>query len=231
VSTTGSPRIICGYPARLERVPLGVPAGNGPGEIELYTVDDLAGRVDTQALLRGDDGVEPPYWALVWLGARAIASRVASGPSLGATDILDVGCGLGLSGLAAAHMGGRVVFSDYAEEALEFSAASCEHNGLADVEIVRCDFTSERLDRRFDTILAADVVYDPACYDALVDFLDEHLAIGGTLLLTESLRADAQRVVKALCARGFSDTKEAMWIDEDGKPERTWLHTLRRRGD
>jgi len=225
------PSIIAGYPAKLERVTLDVPDNARLRHVDLYVVDALERIVDSQALLRAEDGAEPPYWALVWIGARAIAARVAREHDVVMTEseVLDVGCGLGLSGLAAAVRGARVVFADYNTQALAFVTASLQHNGIESAEVVRCDFTCDRLGRRFDSILAADVVYDPASYDALVAFLDVHLKAAGMILLTESLRADAQNVVAALLARGFSDEKQALWIEEDGKPERTWLHTLRRR--
>jgi predicted nicotinamide N-methyase len=223
-------RTISGYPARLESVDLDVPEDAPLRRVELFTVDGLEQMVDTDALLRADDGVEPPYWALVWIGARAIAARIAAGRDCDAarTSVLDLGCGLGLSGLAAALRGAAVLFADYSDEALAFVAASLEHHGIGSCATARCDFTRDRLQERFDTILAADVVYDPHSYAGLVEFLDVHLAPAGTLMLTESLRADAQNVVAALRHRGFGDHKEALWVIEDGKPERTWLHTLRR---
>jgi len=201
-----------------------------PGDadaVELYSVADLESIVDAQALLRDTQGLEPPYWALIWIGARAIAERIARKPIQG--RVLDLGCGLGLSGLTAARGGAEVVFADYVPECLEFVRASVAHNGFADTQLRLCDFTRDECDGPYDHILAADVVYDPASYTSLVEFLDRHLSDRGTLLLTETLRADAGDVISALVDRGFEDDKEALWITEDGKPERTWLHTLTRR--
>jgi predicted nicotinamide N-methyase len=220
---------IAGYPAELLTVPLSIDDRDGAdslGAVELYSVASLDQIVDSQALLRGTPGVEPPYWALIWIGARAIAERVSTVPITG--RVLDLGCGLGLSGLAAARSSTEVVFADYAPEALEFVRASIEHNSLTNTTVRHCDFTSDNCDGPYDWILAADVVYDPASYAQLVAFLDRHLRAEGTLLLTETLRADAREVIAELGERGFRDDKQALWITEDGKPERTWLHTLTR---
>lgn len=220
---------IADYPAVLETVALNVPENAAVREVELFTVPDLESIVDQGALLRGDAGVDPPYWALVWIGARAIAEHVAAlGEAFRGTAV-DVGCGLGLSGLAAAKAGAEVTFTDYSDEALAFVEASARHNGLSGWTARNCDFTRDNLGKSFDWVLAADVVYEPDAYKPLVAFLDEHLADTGTLLLTETLRADAQRVVDGLIDCGLTHDKQALWIEEYGKPERTWLHTFRRK--
>jgi hypothetical protein len=77
-------------------------------------------------------------------------------------------------------------------------------------------------------MIAADVVYEPESYEPLVEFLETHTAPRGHVLLTESLRADAKRVLAMLVERGFSLATEAAWVPEDGKLERTWLHELSR---
>jgi predicted nicotinamide N-methyase len=220
-------RTIAGYPAELETVAIGAEGDAPIATLELFSVPSLDEIVDGQALLRGTAGVDPPYWALVWIGARAIAGRVLATPPCG--RVLDLGCGLGLSGLAAARSAAEVVFADYAPAALEFVRASIEHNRLANAQVRLCDFTRDECDGPYDWILAADVAYDPASYRSLVEFIDHHLAADATLLLTESLRADARNVINGLVEHGFKDAKEALWITEDGKPERTWLHTLTRK--
>ena len=91
------------------------------------------------------------------------------------------------------------------------------------------DFTRSRLDETFDLILAADIVYRPDDYDSLVTFLAAHTNPTGTILLTESLRADAGRVIDMLTALAFMDRRSETWVEEEGRQERTWLHELTRR--
>jgi len=231
--------------------------------VELYLLAEPESAIDAGALLRERVIADPPYWALVWTGARAIAAVLMQGPSphtSGAQTpdlvraaaaalpqgrlteglrVLDLGCGLGLSGLAAANIGARVVFGDYLEQPLAFVRASLarradeartparQASGVHEVR--RIDFTRDRLGERFDLILAADIVYDPAHYAALAEFLDLHLAGDGAILLTESLRADARVFLDGLCGRGFDDARRCLWVFEEGRRERTWLHTLTRR--
>lgn len=227
----GSIRSIAGFEAELIRVDLDVES-NGrlatSPPLEVHAVADLERYVDRARLLRGSDGAEPPYWALVWIGARAIAARLRSQPPASGTRVLDLGCGLGVSGIVAGAAGAHVTFADYVDEALAFARANAEHQRLEHYAVAHVDFTRDHLGQRFDLILAADVVYDPAHYQSLVDFLLAHLQPHGTILLSESLRADARWVIERLVAAGLQDRVDAVWVPEAGKRERTWLHTLSR---
>jgi predicted nicotinamide N-methyase len=217
-------RDIAGWPAVLETFVLEDGDASSARTLEAWTVSDLEARVDAQELLRNRSGAEPPYWALVWIGARAVAARMLETPPARGSKVLDLGCGLGLSGLAAGRGGAHVLFADYMDDALAFARASAIHHGLERFETRNVDFTTASLKETFDLILAADIVYQPDDYGPLVDFLDAHLADSGELLLTESLRADAKKVVGALEERGMRRTTAAVWIPEQGKLERTWVH-------
>jgi len=225
-------RTIAGFPAELVRVEIETAAPKRePRAIELWCVAELERIVDADALLRVRDPVEPPYWALPWIGARAIAALLLDSPPRTDATVLEIGCGLGLAGVAAGMGGARVTFSDYVDAAIEFAEANAEHHRLKAYEVAKVDFTRDRLGRRFDLVIAADVVYEPPSYAPLVDFLDAHVACGGRTLLTESLRADAKVALALLGERGFEIETNAVWVPEAGKPERTWLHALRRRRD
>lgn len=228
------PRKIAGYPALLSDVDVELPPVPGQpaagalasDSVRLFTVDRFEELVDRGALLRPEDVPEPPYWALVWIGARAIAGEMIAEPPAADARVLDLGCGLGLSGLAAARAGAHVTFVDYVPDCLDFVRASAEAAALKNYDALVVDFTRDRPPARYDLVLAADVVYDPESYVALADFLDAALAGDGTILLTESLRADAKDFLALLAARGFERTTDARWISEEGRRERTWLHRL-----
>ncbi len=228
-------RSIAGYPAAWTRIELDV-ADDATGgfealvhePVDLYTLADPAASIDSSALLREPVIADPPYWALVWTGARAIAAVVSGMSRPPFVRVLDLGCGLGLSGLAAARRGFAVTFGDYLEEPLEFVRATLSDSGLTRGSVCRIDFTRDQPTEQYELILAADIVYDPAHYVPLASYLDASLAPGGSILLTESLRADASVFLESMLARGFTDEKRALWVMEDGRRERTWLHTLRR---
>ncbi|MFP6626808.1 MAG: 50S ribosomal protein L11 methyltransferase [Deltaproteobacteria bacterium] len=203
--------------------------GHPDRPIPLRVVDDVESLVDRDRLLNSRHTPDPPYWALVWIGARALAARMLEVPPPPGARVLDLGCGLGLSGIAAALGGAEVTFADNVAVALEFAESSAALNGIGHHHCQVVDFCRDHLDRRFDLILAADIVYEPQAYRPLAEFLDQHLDEGGTILLSESLRADAKRFLELMYARGFTGQRETVWVIEEGRRERTWLHHLLRR--
>jgi predicted nicotinamide N-methyase len=222
--TDADMRSIAGYPAALEEF---VHAGL---KISVYRVARLEDLVDRQALLREERVDEPPYWAHLWIGARALARRLAESGTMVGRRVLDLGCGVGLPGLVAAALGGEVWFVDREPAALEFVRHSARRNGLEGVRLADLDFTRDSLTTDFDVILGAEVVYDPATYTPLCEFLERHLRPSGEIHLTDAFRSDAERFFAELRRRGFAGWREPRREWEDGRPYGLFLWTFRRSG-
>lgn len=62
---------------------------------------------------------EPPYWAIVWPGGRALARFILDQPQyFKGHKILDLGCGSGIASLALCHAGAEVTAVDHSLESL-----------------------------------------------------------------------------------------------------------------
>ena len=94
----------------------------GSHNLSLLRVKDLERFVDREALLR-DDTEEPPYWAHLWTGALTLARYIDAQVDCRDQAVLDLGCGLGLTGIIAALKGGRVTFVDKEPAAGSFLTA------------------------------------------------------------------------------------------------------------
>src|SRR4030095_6589504 len=70
-----------------------------------------------------------PFWAELWPSGTALANAVA-GQALAGRRVLELGCGLGLVGVAAALAGARVLSADRSREAVACAAATAARNGL-----------------------------------------------------------------------------------------------------
>jgi 16S rRNA (guanine1207-N2)-methyltransferase len=87
--------------------------------------------------------------------------------------VLDLGCGAGLAGLAAARRAseGRVVLADADARAVESARRTLEANGIANVEALLSDCGSAVLDRRFDTGRFDRVITNPPFHQGVgVDY-------------------------------------------------------------
>ena len=184
------PAIIAGFPTQVQAFDV------GGRPIPLVTVRDLEQHVDRERLLH-DETVVPPYWALVWGGARALAEHLATRVEVRGRRVLDVGCGLGLVALAAASRGAVVTAIDREIAPIEFLRARAAIAGVP-VDALVGDVVAARFDRAFDLVLAADLLYERAEFERLAEALAALVAPGGSLWVADPQRVDTAGFYRAL---------------------------------
>ncbi|MGD0137325.1 MAG: methyltransferase domain-containing protein [Tepidisphaeraceae bacterium] len=143
-----------------------------------------------------------PYWAELWESARGIAAALGKMKLTHSTRVLDLGCGMGLGGVAAAALGARVTLADLESPALLFARL----NGLifgGRVRVRRLNWRSDRLGERFDLILGADILYETQQWEFLNEFWKAHLAPGGSVLLGEPGRQSGDTFGPWIRQRGW----------------------------
>jgi predicted nicotinamide N-methyase len=170
-------------------------------------LDQVAAEEDRLEKISGKrvegDYLHLPYWAELWDSAQGMGTYLERSQSLQNTTVLDLGCGMGLSGTVAAALGARVLFADLEAPALLFARL----NSLPFAERVRArrlDWRSDRLDERFGVILGADILYKQ--WDQLEPFWRAHLAPGGRVLLGEPGRPTGEMFPEWIRQRGWEMT-------------------------
>jgi predicted nicotinamide N-methyase len=198
----------------------------GKGAIHFWVVADLERQLDRDRLLN-DEAYVPPYWALLWSGSRILANFIGRGEiDLAGRTALEVGCGVGLPTLAAAAAGARVTAIDREAAPLEFLRTSAEWNGFA-IEVVRREL-DEFVGRRFDHVLAAELLYETARFDALAESLVRLVAPGGRLWIADAARVDTRPFFECLRRAGAEEVLcERFEVDEEGTRVRIALRGYR----
>ena len=147
-----------------------------------------------------------PYFALVWASAEVLVDRVLAGPRLDGQHVLDLGCGLGPCGFAAARMGARVTFFDWEPRALEIVAASAGRQGLPPETFAFAvgDWRQPPPFGPFDLILGADVLYERRNAPAVAAFLARHLKSGAEAWIADPGRPQAGPFPELAAAEGLA---------------------------
>ena len=142
---------------------------------------------DQGALLAASEGrAQFPFGLMLWESAVALAAEFAARPEwVRGRSVLELGCGVGLAGVVAAALSARVVQTDHDPAALEAARRTGELNGVRDVRVEAADWHAWNDAAAFDLIIAADVIYDAADHQALLDVMDRALAPGGRALLAD----------------------------------------------
>ena len=146
-----------------------------------------------------------PYWADLWPAARMLAKAVLREPwpSDGNLAAVEVGCGLGLAGIAALSRGLRVTFSDCDELAVTFAAGNARLNGFTEFATAVVDLRAPPPGMTYPIILGSDLLYEAAMVDPLVRFLDAVLVPGGLALIADPDRPSARTFCREAADAGL----------------------------
>jgi predicted nicotinamide N-methyase len=129
-----------------------------------------------------------PLWAKIWEASGVLASYLAGMPPDPMKTMLEIGCGLGMVGIAAARAGHRITMTELNPDALNFARANALANDCPDVAIHRLDWNAPQLEGRFDTIVGSETVYKTEDIDGLEAMFDRYLNPAGTIILAEGVR-------------------------------------------
>jgi 2-polyprenyl-3-methyl-5-hydroxy-6-metoxy-1,4-benzoquinol methylase len=98
-------------------------------------------------------------------------------------DILEIGAGMGITGLFLGAFGHRVTMTDYEEDALELLRMNVEHNGLANVTVNRLDWNNPQLPGEFDVICSSELVCKETATGPVIGLFQRYLRPEGTVFL------------------------------------------------
>lgn len=105
-------------------------------------------------------GIEPPFWAFPWAGGQAVARLILERPeSVRGKRVLDIACGSGMLGIAAAAAGASAVWVNDIDPICEAAAQlNAEANGVSLSWMGGNLLDAPPAD--VDVILAGDIFYE-----------------------------------------------------------------------
>jgi predicted nicotinamide N-methyase len=151
-------------------------------EVRLYLAEDpivLRARMEAEA----GAALAPVYWASAWAGGQAVARYVLDHPDVVAgRRVLDLACGSGVVGIAAALAGAaEVTANDVDPYAIAAVALNAQANG-----VTVGTSSGDLLDgdgEGAEVVLAGDVFYGPTLAERVLSFLERVTAHGGHVLV------------------------------------------------
>ncbi|MBX3443510.1 MAG: methyltransferase [Planctomyces sp.] len=143
-----------------------------------------------------------PYWSYLWPAAPPFAEVLAQAPWPIGVDVLDLGSGIGMTGLALLVRGDRVTFSDYDVQSLLVCRHNAVRNAFDDPETLLLDWR-QPLDRQFPVITGCEVTYEARNHAPLVALLQRMLAPGGVAWIADPGRFHAPAFYRLAGEAGF----------------------------
>ena len=200
-----------------------------PGrEVRITKIADLEVLLEAVDPVTFAEDERLPYWAELWPAAVGLARYVLQHLDLTGAHVLELGCGLGLVGIAAALCGARVLCTDYEPDALAFARHNARRNACRQMHFRLVDWRRPALRQRYTYILASDVIYEARNFAPLVTILQRFLARGGTAIFADPGRLNAVPFFALLRQRGFMCQKTDISLAWDGQHQIA-IYTIRYR--
>ena len=143
-----------------------------------------------------------PYWCDLWPVSRMLSKAILSENWKPGTPALELGCGLGMAGVAALARGLQVTFADYDATALRFAAANALAHGYTQWELLPMDW-SQPPARKFPILFGADLLYEMRSVAPVVRLLQHMLLPEGIAWITDQDRTPMTLWRKTLRDQGF----------------------------
>ena len=154
------------------------PVKVGQLSLDILQLRDMEGYLEAlYACKKPGEELTLPFWARIWPTSVLLAHFAQSLDPAKGGRMLEIGAGVGISGLFAAKRGFTVTLTDFSPDAVLFTRINILKNGLQDkANALLLDFTTDRLSAKFDYILGSEVLYREETFRPLVKFILAHLA-------------------------------------------------------
>lgn len=182
----------------LQRVPV------GDRVIELVqpaAPDDFLDDPSVLEANRRDDYM--PYWSYLWPAAATMSDSLKHADWPKETEVLEVGCGVGLVGVAALQQGWRVTLSDYDPVSVDCALINAARNGVgerANGLVLDWRFPGTR---QWPVVIGCEVTYEARNHPVLLDLLERILTRDGVCWFGDPGRSQAPNFVRQALDRGF----------------------------
>lgn len=152
-----------------------------------------------------------PYWAYLWPASlKMVATVLRSDWSAGA-EVLELGAGIGLVGLAGLAKGLNVTFSDYEPKAVELALFNARRAGFEHARGLVLDWRNPPAGK-FPYLWGCELLYEDRNHEPLLHLTRQMLADDGVAWFVDGGRAKAGRFCNLLQQFGFKHKI----LDEEG---------------
>jgi len=128
-----------------------------------------------------------PLWVKIWEASLILADHLVNQKQQ-SKSILELGAGLGITGIIAESFGYKVTATEYDAQALQFLMANAHTNDCKTIDIQQLDWHKPNIEGQFDIIVGSELIYKESDFESLIALFQKYLLPGGEILLANEPR-------------------------------------------
>jgi len=195
--------------------------------IELWTVKRWQGAVEAEYENEADYVHTFPLWIKVWEASIVLSEHLSQGIIQKDAEVLELGAGMGLTGLVLGAIGYNVTMTDYNEDVLALLKKNVNHNKLENVYVKKLNWFQPDTEETYDTILGSELIYKKELIEPLLNLLQKYLKPDGTIFIAHDTRrqnmADFLKKMEVL----FQIKSRVKTLKTDNKLYKVAIHSIR----
>ena len=164
------------------------PISIGGKTLELYGIGNWDVFVNNLEQ-KGEEYIKQfPFWVKIWESSIVLTDYLAGIGLEKDKEILEIGAGMGVTGLFLGAFGHKVTITDYEDDALELLRLNVEQNGLNNVTVKKLDWNNPDLEKKYDIICGSELIYKESSIEPIMSLLRKHLKPHGSVFLSHDIR-------------------------------------------
>ena len=168
-----------------------------------------------------------PFWVKIWEASVVLADhliRIGLGKE---KDILEIGAGMGVTGLFLGAFGYKITVTEYEEDALELLRMNVEHNGLDTVTVKKLDWNDPDLTETYDVICGSELIFNVTFMEPIIKLFRKYLRPEGTVFLAHDARRRCMLQFIGMIPGKYEIENVAKTMKKDDEVHRIFIHALR----
>ena len=162
-----------------------------------------------------------PYWAYLWPAALKMVAAILKSDWPTGAEVLEIGAGIGIVGLAGLARGLKVTISDYEPKAVELALYNARRNGFLQGSGLVLDWRSPP-ERQYPILWGCELLYEDRHHEPLLELTRRLLTRDGIAWFVDGGRMRAERFCRLvpdynLTCRLFDEQMQPLAVPRVGQ--------------
>jgi len=208
-------------------------------ELELVPIKIKNNRIGLWTVKRWKEAIEDgyvnendyihnfPLWIKIWEASIVLSDHLAQAALDKTKEILELGAGMGLTGITLGVMGYPVTVTDHNADALAMIKKNVEHNHLNNVHVDKLDWLEVYSGKKYDIVCGSELIYTEDVIDPLLDLLQKCLEHQGRAFIAHDINRKNMETFLQKAETIFHIDSQLKSLKTNTNVSRIVVHTIR----